>query len=98
MSKRWFRLTALLTALLLCGGALADGVEITIIGADGTTSEVEAVQPEAALADDPADPAAREAFIDRIIALAKEKFDAADGRAQRAQYSGDIYVCKNFTV
>lgn len=41
---------------------------------------------------------AREDFIERMIALAEEKYDAAGGRAQRAQYSGDIYVCKNFTV
>ena len=37
-------------------------------------------------------------FIDRILALAKQKFDKANGKAQRAHYSGDIYVCKNFTV
>jgi len=37
-------------------------------------------------------------FIDRILTLAKKKFDQANGRAQRAHYSGDIYVCKNFTV
>ena len=42
--------------------------------------------------------AAREDFIDRIIATAKTLYDKADGRAKRAQYSGDIYVCKNFTV
>ena len=42
--------------------------------------------------------AARQEFIDRIIALAQKKFEEAGGRAQRAQYSGDIYVCKNFTV
>ena len=41
---------------------------------------------------------AREDFIDRIIATAKSLFDDAGGRAKRAQYSGDIYVCKNFTV
>ena len=41
---------------------------------------------------------ARADFIDRIIATAKEKFDEADGKLQRAQYSGDIYICKNFTV
>lgn len=41
---------------------------------------------------------AREALIDRYLALAKELFDKANGRAQRAQYSGDIYVCKNFSV
>ena len=42
--------------------------------------------------------AAREDFINRIIATAKALYDKADGRAKRAQYSGDIYVCKNFTV
>ena len=42
--------------------------------------------------------AAREDFIDRIIATAKALYDAANGKPQRAQYSGDIYVCKNFTV
>lgn len=41
---------------------------------------------------------AREDFIDRIIATAKKLHDDAGGRAKRAQYSGDIYVCKNFTV
>lgn len=41
---------------------------------------------------------AREALIDQIIALAKELYDKAGGRPQRAQYAGDIYVCKNFTV
>ena len=41
---------------------------------------------------------AREDFIDRIIATAKSLHDQAGGRAKRAQYSGDIYVCKNFTV
>lgn len=44
------------------------------------------------------DPAARADFIDRMITLAQSLFDKAGGRAQRAQYSGDIYVCKNFTV
>ena len=41
---------------------------------------------------------ARRDFIDRIIATAKSLYDDAGGRAKRAQYSGDIYVCKNFTV
>ena len=41
---------------------------------------------------------AREDFIDRIIYLAEEKFIEARGRAQKAASSGDIYVCKNFTV
>ncbi len=42
--------------------------------------------------------AAREDFIDRIIATAQSLYEEAGGRAQRAQYSGDIYICKNFTV
>ena len=41
---------------------------------------------------------AREDFINRIIATAQSLYEAAGGRAKRAQYSGDIYVCKNFTV
>ena len=41
---------------------------------------------------------AREAFIDRIISLAETLYTKAGGRAQRAQYAGDIYICKNFTV
>lgn len=40
----------------------------------------------------------REDFIDRMIATAKEQFDKARGRALPAHSSGDIYVCKNFTV
>lgn len=43
-------------------------------------------------------PDARDELINRIIDLAHAKFDEANGRAQRAQYSGDIYICKNFTV
>lgn len=41
---------------------------------------------------------ARADFIDRIVDLGRELYIQADGRAQRAHYSGDIYVCKNFTV
>jgi len=41
---------------------------------------------------------ARQDFIDRIINLAEDKFVEARGRAQKAASSGDIYVCKNFTV
>ena len=41
---------------------------------------------------------AREAFIDGIISLAGDLYERTGGRPQRAQYSGDIYVCKNFTV
>lgn len=45
-----------------------------------------------------ADEAARQAFIDGIITTAQSVYDKANGKLQRAQYAGDIYVCKNFTV
>ncbi len=37
-------------------------------------------------------------FIDRILDEAESLYIKANGRRQRAQYSGDIYVCKNFTT
>jgi hypothetical protein len=47
---------------------------------------------------EPAEPTARDAFIEDIITLGKDLYDKADGKYQRAHYKGDIYVCKNFTV
>lgn len=44
------------------------------------------------------DPAARQAFIEDILKIAKEQFDKANGRAMPAASPSDIYVCKNFTV
>lgn len=41
---------------------------------------------------------ARADFIERIIALGKELYEKADGKAQRAHYKGDIYLSKNFTT
>lgn len=41
---------------------------------------------------------ARQELIDRIVELGRKKFEETGGRSQRAHYSGDIYVCKNFTV
>lgn len=70
-------------------------------GASPLTLEQMLEAPPALLMDEepPAESGgAREAFIDQIIALAKELYDSANGRPQRAQYAGDIYVCKNFTV
>ncbi len=40
----------------------------------------------------------RAVLIDRMIGMAEQLFDKTKGRPQRAHYSGDIYVCKNFTV
>ena len=55
--------------------------------------------PESVVSEsEPAEPTARDAFIEDIIALGKELYDKADGKFQRAHYKGDIYVCKNFTV
>lgn len=47
---------------------------------------------------DPQQAQAREAFIDGYLSLAQQLYEKANGRAQRAQYAGDIYVCKNFSV
>ncbi len=41
---------------------------------------------------------AREQLIEGYIAEAQALYEAANGRAKRAQYASDIYVCKNFTV
>lgn len=41
---------------------------------------------------------ARDEFIDDIISLAEQKYKETKGKRQRAQYAGDIYICKNFTV
>ena len=63
---------------------------------------VPAIVPEepaaAAEAAPAADSTARDELIDRMIDLAEELFRKAGGRAQPANSSGDIYVCKNFTV
>ena len=40
----------------------------------------------------------RQEFIEGMIATAKKRFSEAHGKPQQAQYSGDIYICKNFTV
>ncbi len=40
----------------------------------------------------------RDELIDSIISLAEQKFKETKGKKQRAQYAGDIYICKNFTV
>ncbi len=89
------KLICLLSALLLLA-PLTIGESLTLeemLGAqDAYTFSVPAPQPDAQ------ENSAREAFIDRYLALAKELYDKANGKPQRAQYSGDIYVCKNFSV
>ena len=51
-----------------------------------------------ALAEEDTGPTPREQMIEDILAEAKSLYDEANGRSRRAHYSGDIYVCKNFTV
>lgn len=80
--------------LLLCVPALGESLSLEeMLGAQEAYSfSVPAAQPQQE------ENAAREEFINRYLALAKQLFDDAGGRAKRAQYSGDIYVCKNFSV
>ena len=87
-----FALALCLLALSLCPSlAAAESL---------SPDEMRAAEEAAPLAGDPADApsAARADFIDRILLTARSLYEQADGRARRAQYSGDIYVCKNFTV
>ena len=66
---------------------------------DDEGNEVPAEEPSAApAAEAVSSMTAREAFIEDIIALGERLYQQADGHLQRAHYSGDIYVCKNFTV
>lgn len=91
-------LCVLAVCLLLCPAALGE-ITVTVMSGDNADepAETQSVsEPSVPAAE--GDPDARAAFIDGIIALGKEKYDEANGRAQRAHYSGDIYVCKNYTV
>lgn len=85
-------LIGLMIALLFCTAALAD-VTITMLDEDETSSLNQNQPQEAAPGGD-----AREAFIDDIVALAEKEYEHTGGRAQEAQYSSSIFICKNFTV
>ena len=91
------RFLCLVLALLLCPIPAFGEASITIVDPDGEEVSIEFFETESARETE-TDKTARDDFIDSIISLAEEKYIAANGRAQRAQYSGDIYVCKNFTV
>ena len=88
------RLLCLICLMVFCLPSAGAEVVITISDGDSSTTQ----QIETAPAEAVGDEEARESFISDIIALAEETFDNTHGKAQRAQYSGDIYVCKNFTV
>lgn len=88
------RLFSLLLALSLLPCA-ALGESLTL---DEMNAAEDATPLSAAEAAQPVESAARADFIDRILALAETLYTKANGQPQRAQYSGDIYVCKNYTV
>ncbi len=92
-----------ISVLLFVSPAFAEAI-ITITDPDGEEVSIEIFEsepdiiPETLAPQAAANTSARTAFIDDIISLAREKYEETGGRARRAQYSGDIYVCKNFTV
>lgn len=103
------RILCLLLALLFLPAAFAEedfSIEETVLLSDDgeeiilftTDDSADAVKEETEIVVPAMENEAREDFIDRIIALGKELYTAANGRRQRAHYSSDIYVCKNFTT
>ena len=90
------KLLLILAALILCFPALAE-MPSEAPDTEWAISE-SVVLDEETTATDESLKSARQDFIDRIIEQGKELYDKADGKAQRAHYSSDIYVCKNFTT
>ena len=110
MQKKAF-LCLVFSVLLIWGAltpALADEeVTLTILDTeDAQIPETTAIeeadpaeeQPVSGNASAGGDPAAREAFIDGIIAMAQKEYEQAGGKAHEAQYASSNYVCKNYTV
>ena len=73
--------------------SITEIVESVIITEDG-----QVIPDDDPALNSPVDQTARNDLIDRIIELGYQLYVKADGKAQRAHYAGDIYVCKNFTV
>ena len=89
----------LLIALLCAFSALAEEEDEWSLTEDVLlTDDGEEIPDTSAEEAEPAVYTARDDMIDRIIALGKQKYEETGGKAQRAHYAGDIYVCKNFTV
>lgn len=95
--KRFFCLLLVFCCLFpaLCAGE-EEEIDISL-DEDPAETETSPESPEDT-PEESAGPTPRDAFIEDIIALGKELYEKADGKAQRAHYKGDIYVCKNFTV
>ena len=88
MKKALWLIAALMLLAGICAAAEETEEHFDVHG------ETQTVQTEAEAA--PA--AARDELIDRIIETGYRLYREANGKLQRAQYAGDIYVCKNFTV
>lgn len=92
-------LPLLLALLLLCFPALAEEEDEDYSITEVVEEVIITESGEVIVESQPAfDQTARNDLIDRIIELGRQLYIKADGRSQRAHYSGDIYVCKNFTV
>ena len=107
MSVPWMRkgLAMLLMLLLIFpvpGQAEEDEEELIIEEYVLLTDDGEEIPDLEAMEDAAATPVPeltpRDDFIDRMVQLGEKLYDKANGRAQRAHYASDIYVCKNFTV
>lgn len=99
MRKRpLFCILCLFLCAALCLPALAD-VTITFLDEDDEASvnQNQTNLPETEDAS-PVSGGAREDFINDIIALGQKEYEHTNGRAQEAQYSSSIFICKNFTV
>ena len=101
------RLLPLLSVLFLLAGSLSvpvlaedwEDAAPDLIEEDISLDEEEETEtPGTGDAAEPSEYTARDAFIDDIITLGKKLYDKARGKAQRAHYKSDIYICKNFTV
>ena len=94
MRKRLFSLLLAL-ALLPCA-AFGEALSLDEMNAAEDAASLSSLS--ASNAPETGASAAREDFIDRILSLAQTLYTKANGQPQRAQYSGDIYICKNYTV
>ncbi len=95
--KRWLCLLAgVLMLLSPLAGCAEDEWSLVELFDEELPGEAASLEQTAPTTVEPSP--ARQDFIDRIISLGQQLYEQAGGKAQRAHYSGDIYVCKNFTV
>ena len=85
------RLVLFLSVLCLLAGILPAAVRAEDSFPDLIEEEISLdEEPAEEEVSEPADPTARDAFIDDIIALGQKLYKKASGKAQRAQYKSDI--------